>query len=231
MTDAPHRSWHRSTATVLLARLDEAELAQLWVERLATAGPPDRVAAISRSLARDFPVRVDRIPEVASTALAAADLGFSAEEVCELHERLGGSRLDEQALASLLAITEGWATGVALALRLRALQGDAVPARFDGSHAGIAAFFDQEVLRGLPDSCRQLLITSAVFERFDGPACDAVLGSQGAARQLERLAVRQLFLLPLPEPNSRTSALLSGQVDWIEQPSPDAVPQLKSALG
>ena len=39
----------------------------------------------------------------------------------------------------------------------------------------------------------------------------------------------RIVLLPLPEPNSRTSALLSGQVDWIEQPSPDAVPQLKSA--
>ncbi len=39
----------------------------------------------------------------------------------------------------------------------------------------------------------------------------------------------RVVLLPLPEPNSRTSALLSGQVDWIEQPSPDAVPQLKSA--
>ena len=39
----------------------------------------------------------------------------------------------------------------------------------------------------------------------------------------------RVVLLPLPEANSRTSALLSGQVDWIEQPSPDAVPQLKSA--
>jgi len=39
----------------------------------------------------------------------------------------------------------------------------------------------------------------------------------------------RVVLLPLPEPNSRTSALLSGQVDWIEQPSPDAVPQLKAA--
>jgi len=39
----------------------------------------------------------------------------------------------------------------------------------------------------------------------------------------------RVVLLPLPEPNSRTAALLSGQVDWIEQPSPDAVPQLKSA--
>jgi peptide/nickel transport system substrate-binding protein len=39
----------------------------------------------------------------------------------------------------------------------------------------------------------------------------------------------RVVLMPLPEPNSRTAALLSGQVDWIEQPSPDAVPQLKSA--
>ena len=130
----------------------------------------------------------------------AADLGFSAEEVQDLQERLGGERLDEEVLASLLASTEGWATGVLLALRLRALQGENPPARLEGSQAGVAEFFDQEVLRDLPEHCRQLLITSAVFEQFDGPACDAVLGCSGAARQLERLARRQLFLLPLPEP-------------------------------
>jgi len=39
----------------------------------------------------------------------------------------------------------------------------------------------------------------------------------------------KMVLLPMPEANARTAALLSGQVDWIEQPSPDAVPQLKSA--
>jgi peptide/nickel transport system substrate-binding protein len=36
--------------------------------------------------------------------------------------------------------------------------------------------------------------------------------------------VDRLVLLPMPEPNARTAALLSGQVDWIEAPSPDAVP-------
>ncbi|MFX5622767.1 ABC transporter substrate-binding protein, partial [Acinetobacter baumannii] len=30
------------------------------------------------------------------------------------------------------------------------------------------------------------------------------------------------------EPNARTAALLAGQVDWIEAPSPDAVPQITS---
>jgi len=39
----------------------------------------------------------------------------------------------------------------------------------------------------------------------------------------------RLILIPIPEALSRTSALLSGQVDIIETPAPDAVPKLKSA--
>jgi len=39
--------------------------------------------------------------------------------------------------------------------------------------------------------------------------------------------IDRVVLLPLPEANARTAALLSGQVDWIESPSPDAVPQIK----
>ncbi len=40
--------------------------------------------------------------------------------------------------------------------------------------------------------------------------------------------IDRVVLLPLPEANARTAALLSGQVDWIEAPSPDAMPQIKS---
>ena len=39
--------------------------------------------------------------------------------------------------------------------------------------------------------------------------------------------IDRVVLLPIPEVNSRTAALLSGQVDWIEAPSPDALPQIK----
>ncbi len=35
--------------------------------------------------------------------------------------------------------------------------------------------------------------------------------------------VDRVALLPMPEANSRTAALLSGQVDWIENPAPDAI--------
>lgn len=39
----------------------------------------------------------------------------------------------------------------------------------------------------------------------------------------------RLVLLTVPDANTRVSALLSGQADWIEAPPPDAVPQLRSS--
>src|ERR1041384_7988283 len=39
--------------------------------------------------------------------------------------------------------------------------------------------------------------------------------------------VDKMVLLPMPEANARTAALLSGQVDWIENPAPDALPQIR----
>jgi ABC-type transport system substrate-binding protein len=43
-----------------------------------------------------------------------------------------------------------------------------------------------------------------------------------------RPKIDRVVLLPLPEANSRTAALLSGQVDWIEAPAPDALQTIKS---
>jgi peptide/nickel transport system substrate-binding protein len=39
----------------------------------------------------------------------------------------------------------------------------------------------------------------------------------------------RLVLLPMPEVATRTAALLTGQVNFVEAPSPDAIPKLKSA--
>ena len=39
----------------------------------------------------------------------------------------------------------------------------------------------------------------------------------------------KLTLIPMPDPSARTAALLAGQVDWIEAPSPDAIKRIKSA--
>ena len=39
----------------------------------------------------------------------------------------------------------------------------------------------------------------------------------------------RLVLVPMPEASTRTAALLSGQVNWVEAPSPDSIDRLKSA--
>ena len=39
--------------------------------------------------------------------------------------------------------------------------------------------------------------------------------------------IDRVVMLPMPEANARTAALLSGQVDWIEAPAPDAMAQMK----
>ncbi|MDR6353727.1 peptide/nickel transport system substrate-binding protein [Pseudomonas psychrotolerans] len=40
--------------------------------------------------------------------------------------------------------------------------------------------------------------------------------------------IDHVVLLPLPEASARTAALLSGQVDWIEAPAPDALDAIKA---
>jgi ABC-type transport system substrate-binding protein len=39
----------------------------------------------------------------------------------------------------------------------------------------------------------------------------------------------KLTIIPMPDPSARTAALLAGQVDWIEAPSPDAMKRIQSA--
>ncbi|KKW69121.1 ABC transporter substrate-binding protein [Lampropedia cohaerens] len=43
-----------------------------------------------------------------------------------------------------------------------------------------------------------------------------------------RPSIDRVVLLPLPEASARTAALMSGQVDWIEAPAPDALDAIKA---
>ncbi len=40
--------------------------------------------------------------------------------------------------------------------------------------------------------------------------------------------IDRVVMIPMPEANARTAALLSGQVDWIEAPAPDSVATIRS---
>ena len=41
--------------------------------------------------------------------------------------------------------------------------------------------------------------------------------------------IDRMFLRPIPDPSTRTAALRSGQVDWIEYPAPDSIASLQAA--
>ncbi|MDZ4054320.1 MAG: ABC transporter substrate-binding protein [Phenylobacterium sp.] len=43
-----------------------------------------------------------------------------------------------------------------------------------------------------------------------------------------RPRLARVVLVPMPEATSRTAALLSGQVDWIEAPATDSIPQMRA---
>jgi ABC-type transport system substrate-binding protein len=43
-----------------------------------------------------------------------------------------------------------------------------------------------------------------------------------------RPQIDRVVLVPMPEASARTAALLSGQVDWIEAPAPDALEQIEA---
>ncbi len=49
-----------------------------------------------------------------------------------------------------------------------------------------------------------------------------ITGNETRIPKLDRLV-----LIPLPESNARSAALMSGQVDWIEAPAPDTIPAMQ----
>jgi LuxR family transcriptional regulator, maltose regulon positive regulatory protein len=112
----------------------------------------------------------------------------------ELLLRAAGVELTRDELGGLLATTEGWPAGVALAaLALRERDARAVGAddRF------LADYLRAECLDGLPDDRLAFLRRTSLLDRLSGPLCDAVLGVADSARTLEALEADGLFVVPL----------------------------------
>ncbi len=95
--------------------------------------------------------------------------------------------------------TEGWPAGLQLAaLTLRgAADPVAAAARISGGERHLVDYFSTEVLAGLDDDQRDLLMRGSVLERLSGPLCDAVLERAGSSAVLEALARAELFISPL----------------------------------
>ncbi len=138
--------------------------------------------------------------------LRGADLRFTTEEATALLRQELGAAADEETTALLEAGTEGWAVGLHLAaLTLRGQSDPAAYARriVQSGHQLMLDYLLAEVLQGLPDDQRAVLLQISLLDRFCAPLVDAVLGENGpilpGVDLLAELRQANLFLTPLDD--------------------------------
>ncbi len=138
--------------------------------------------------------------------LRGADLRFTAEEAALLLRQEMGAAPDVETTALLDAGTEGWAVGLHLAALT--LRGQSDPAAFarkvvQSGHQLMLDYLLAEVLQGLPDDRRAVLLQTSLLDRFCAPLVDAVQGENGpslpGADVVTELRRANLFLTPLDD--------------------------------
>ncbi len=129
--------------------------------------------------------------------LTGADLRFSVEETRQFLSLEAGKPVDPAQVASVQESVGGWPAAV----RLVALSGDAAGTDSCGAdEAGHAQFLrdylGDEVLAGLPEGHRQLLLTVSLVERFNVPLLQALSLERGG-EAISRAEIDQLRALDL----------------------------------
>lgn len=116
------------------------------------------------------------------------ELAFDGEETRRLFADRG-LPLEPDQREALLARTEGWATGLRLAM-LSFSDGDVERAisDFSGDQRPVADYLLGEVLRRQPPEVQRLLLRTCIVERIRGPLADLLTERTHSQRELERLA-------------------------------------------
>jgi LuxR family maltose regulon positive regulatory protein len=104
--------------------------------------------------------------------------------------RACGLRLQPKSVELLLDRTEGWPAGLYLAaLTLAAADDpDAAAERFAGDDRLVADYLRDELISTLIPAELRFLTRTSILDELSGELCDAVLGAQGSAEVLRRLA-------------------------------------------
>jgi len=184
--------------------LDDAHLAlgdmqnRVFVEGLIDHLP--RGVALVLSSREALPLAVERVR-------AAGELGelndevlrFSAADVLALDRALGGdAQLSSVEADRVVAVTEGWAAGVAILLQAvggsRSAGLDVALERVRTPGKGWCSYFAEEVLCALPPELRALLLEGALLPVLSEPLCDRLWGHDDRAQLLEAAARGRCFI-------------------------------------
>lgn len=131
--------------------------------------------------------------------IGARELEFSLNEASQfLTIRLGAS-LAATEVQQLMDKTEGWAAAlelVAAAMQNMTHRNELIE-RFTGTDRSMVDYLGEMVLTGLDARLRGFVERIAQFERINAALAAKVTGFADAARLLEELQARNLFLIPL----------------------------------
>ncbi|MFS0836479.1 LuxR C-terminal-related transcriptional regulator [Paenibacillus sp. 1P03SA] len=133
--------------------------------------------------------------------LHTATLQFTADETAAFYRDVHNQPLTDEQIRRLAARTEGWVTGLQLALL--SLQSGTDAARFldefHGDHRVISDYLFEEVASQLPPDLYSFVLKTSVLQEMDADLCDAVTERTDARNLLELAKKSNLFLLPLDE--------------------------------
>jgi LuxR family transcriptional regulator, maltose regulon positive regulatory protein len=195
----------RPTAIVLDdAHVLSAPAALQTVGTLAERLPADSQLALASRTAPPLHLGRMRV-RGALLELRVEDLTMTHAEGAGLLE-MAGLNLTATELDLLMERTEGWPAGLhlaALSLRDEPDVGGAV-ARFTGCDRVVGEYVWEEFFAELPTEALDFLVRTSILDELHAPLCDAVLGCEGSARVLERLArAANLPLVPLDRSRGR----------------------------
>lgn len=131
------------------------------------------------------------------------DLRFNEQEAIELFQEIASLSLDASLLGSLLEKTEGWVTGIQLvAQALAGRPPEDARSYIQSLHDCDTHIYDylaDEVFERQEPAIQQLLLSTAVGERFCLELARKLTGDPGVAGQLDTLVRSRLFLVNLGE--------------------------------
>ena len=129
------------------------------------------------------------------TEIRGDALSFTREETEDLLEVLG-LELADPSIDALLRRTGGWATGLILASQWLAGRDDPAAAveHFDGDNRAVADYLVSEIIAGLDESERKVVMAASVSEVVDAALAGELAAREDAGELLERVARRNAFL-------------------------------------
>jgi len=200
---------------VLMSALDErTEAAVLVIEDLQEISHPDvfvdverllrippralRVVATTRFAPR---IRLQRLRlEQQVVTIDAPLLAFTADEARQFADRVGAP-IGDADLQHLLLRTEGWAAGLALAIRavVDAPDPSTYVASLVGTEAPLADYILEEVLSYVPQRTAQFMLETSIVDPVGGALADAITGDTGGGATLDDLARRGMLVTALDD--------------------------------